>query len=81
MGLLYGRGGRVVRFYELLLTGMVWFIILCMNVVLFGYLLKLVVEYSYLPSDDDDDDDEDDDDDVDVDDEEEAKGSSPRSMS
>ena len=58
-----------------------WFIILCMNVVLFGYLLKLVVEYSYLPSDDDDDDDEDDDDDVDVDDEEEAKGSSPRSMS
>jgi len=56
-----------------------WFIILCMNVVLFGYLLKLVVEYSYLPSDDDDDDDEDDDDDVD--DEEEAKGSSPRSMS
>ena len=33
IGLLYGRGGRVVRFYELLLTGMVWFIILCMLVV------------------------------------------------
>lgn len=33
VGLLYGRGGRVVRFYELLLTGMVWFIILSMLVV------------------------------------------------
>ena len=33
IGLLYGQGGRLVRSYELLLTGMVWFIILCMLVV------------------------------------------------
>jgi Mn2+/Fe2+ NRAMP family transporter len=33
IGLLYGRGHAVVRTYELLLTGMVWFIIICMLVV------------------------------------------------
>jgi manganese transport protein len=33
IGLIYGQGGRLVRSYELLLTGMVWFIIICMLVV------------------------------------------------
>ena len=33
VGLLYGRANKFVRPYELLLTGMVWFIIVCMLVV------------------------------------------------
>ncbi|MCH7903304.1 MAG: divalent metal cation transporter [Armatimonadetes bacterium] len=33
VGLLYGKGGKFVRSYELLLTGMVWFIIVSMLVV------------------------------------------------
>ena len=35
IGLLYGKAGKFVRTYELLLTGMVWFIIICMLVVVF----------------------------------------------
>ena len=35
IGLLYGKAGKFVRTYELLLTGMVWFIIVCMLVVVF----------------------------------------------
>ena len=35
VGLLYGRAHKFVRVYELLLTGMVWFIIICMLVVVF----------------------------------------------
>jgi len=33
VGLLYGNANRFVRWYELILTGMVWFIIVCMLVV------------------------------------------------
>jgi len=33
IGLLYGKGGSLVRAYELILTAMVWFIIACMLIV------------------------------------------------
>ena len=45
-----------------------WFLIICLNVALFGYLLKLTFDYSAM-ADDDDDDDEDEDDDDDEDEE------------
>ena len=51
-----------------------WFLIICLNVALFGYLLKLVLDYSAMAEDDDDDDDDDEDtDDIDDDDEDEEK--------
>ena len=44
---------------------MTWFLIICLNVALFGYLLKLVVDYSAMVDDDDEEETEDDDDDDD----------------
>ena len=53
-----------------------WFLIICLNVCLFGYLLKLVLDYSAMVEDDEDDDDDDEDDDDDDEDVEKSQTTS-----
>lgn len=61
--LYMGVGGAFFLFVVFALftaKKMAWFIIICLNLALFGYLLKLVMEHMEVSGDDEDDEDDDD---------------------